>query len=474
MEQKHLNILLKVDASFEQKAKYVFRTFGKILGLKINFFTASTLEPIHLYYGSYIEDSFPIHIYHDLSAPDFFSSNQPSPSYKFHLLKYKDEYIPMLFSRPGKLFRYTSNSIRLRKDIISSAFFFLTCWQEYASGKESSPSAPYNYQDSLQHKYGFAEIAPVDRYCEILKNMLKQTFPEIVIMNVWPEGKKFALSVSHNVEFWDFWSKEYIDEILQQKKTLQNKEQRNIYWNARFHKLIRPYSTSADHGFAKLIRKEKIYKFKASFFLITKTDFPDRRRNYFAQEKCLPKLEKLLKNGNVNLLGSEEAGSDPDILKQEWEKLTEFPAKGFRVRNLNAPYQKLFAILEEAKINFDSSLGFDVKTGFRAGISYPFQPYNLPEDRPFDILEIPLILDNSALQAEAGRNSTKTKKILKRMFKQTLEHHAHLSISWQSHKLYSSSFLSHRNLFWQFIGYAKLHNAWICSLEKLYNYWQNR
>ena len=157
-----------MEKNFENKAKYVFNTFGKIWGIKIDFSTTFTSDSIHIYYGRYVEETFPIQIYHDPTAPAFFEEKTQYSIEQVNLIKYKNDYLPMLFSKKGELFRYTRNSIRIRKDLISSAFYFLTCWQEYASQKELSPSNHFDFRDSLQHKFGFQDLAPVDHYLSLI------------------------------------------------------------------------------------------------------------------------------------------------------------------------------------------------------------------------------------------------------------------------------------------------------------------
>ena len=123
MELKYINILLNIDEIYQPKAKYVFNTLCQILGLKPKYFTRITSQQIHIYYGKRSEDEYPIHIYHNPDSVEFFGKKEQYPTEMVNLVKYGDEYIPFLFSKQGEIFRFTSNSIRLRKDIISMKIF---------------------------------------------------------------------------------------------------------------------------------------------------------------------------------------------------------------------------------------------------------------------------------------------------------------------------------------------------------------
>ena len=474
MEFKYLHILLNVEESFLPKAKYVFNTISHILGLKPRYFTGLTSQTIHIYYGKRSEEEYPIHIFHSPYASDFFTAKELYPPEIVNLVKYKDEYIPFLFSKQGEIFRFTSNSIRIRKDIISSAFYFLTCWQEYASSKEISPTSPYDYYSSIQYRFGFVDIPPVDRYCELFEDMLDRAFPEYVRSNIWPAGKKFAVSLSHNVEYWNFWTDAHIKAMIKRKVRLFKKNSLKALYKVVLHKMDKKYFYDPSKLVKKIIKKEKFFKTTSSFFLLTKTDFPDKRRNYFADEIYFQQIVKLLQNSSVNLQGSKEAGYQYHFLPQELDKLEGFTANGFRIRYLNFNYQNLFKVLEKGKIKFDSSIGFDENIGYRAGISYPFYPFNIEENRSFNVLEIPIIAMDRTLLNQIGGNFKKAKKQIESLLRKSKRHKSHISISWHNHIFDWVDFPRWGNLYWKLLQYSRYNSGWLCSLDKLYNYWKNR
>jgi hypothetical protein len=47
---------------------------------------------------------------------------------------------------------------------------------------------------------------------------------------------------------------------------------------------------------------------------------------------------------------------------------------------------------ESCGLRYDSSVGFADQIGFRAGTSFPFQPWCWAENRELDLIEVPLIL----------------------------------------------------------------------------------
>src|SRR5207248_7757008 len=69
---------------------------------------------------------------------------------------------------------------------------------------------------------------------------------------------------------------------------------------------------------------------------------------------------------------------------------------GLRFHNLRGGYGALPAVAA-AEFEYDSSLGFAEEPGFSAGIARPFRPYDREQDRPLDLIEIPLALMDTSL-----------------------------------------------------------------------------
>lgn len=66
-------------------------------------------------------------------------------------------------------------------------------------------------------------------------------------------------------------------------------------------------------------------------------------------------------------------------------------------------HEKLFRAVQDAQLAFDSSLGFYDMNGFRNGASFAFPPYDFQNEKPHEFLEIPLVIMDGGLEAEARR-----------------------------------------------------------------------
>ncbi len=175
----------------------------------------------------------------------------------------------------------------------------------------------------------------------------------------------------------------------------------------------------------------------------------------------------------MGLHGSPESAFDAEVLAQELNALRElgFDPQGFRTHYLHFDYQKSFTILENAGLRFDSTLGYWENIGFRAGVSFPFFPFNLEENRPFRVLEIPLIVMDTTLHSPKAMNLSYSaaKRTLKRQIELAAGYQSHLSLLWHNNNFDPVEYPGLGKLYWKTISHALNHNAWVTSLKDLYD-----
>lgn len=74
-------------------------------------------------------------------------------------------------------------------------------------------------------------------------------------------------------------------------------------------------------------------------------------------------------------------------------------------------HERLFAAVENSELVFDSTLGFPEAAGFRNGASFAFPPYNFREERPYNFLEIPLVLMDGNLESDSRMGGESAQQI---------------------------------------------------------------
>ena len=228
----------------------------------------------------------------------------------------------------------------------------------------------------------------------------------LVQKSYWPEGKKFAVCLTHDV-----------DEI---KKTYQWITRPIRYLargdfpglkgqiNSFIQKIkgIEPYYTYDD-----IIRIEQDLGVKSTYFILKESGnaslFSKKTWYLYGRNRSLQSpemralIQRLQSNGDeVAIHGSYFSYKDPVLLKdetRELEQLINEKVIGTRQHNLNLEVPATWNHQVSAGLKYDTTLGFKDTIGFRWGTSFPFFP-NTGEG-PLPLLEIPLIIMDICLES---------------------------------------------------------------------------
>jgi hypothetical protein len=84
---------------------------------------------------------------------------------------------------------------------------------------------------------------------------------------------------------------------------------------------------------------------------------------------------------------------------------------------LRAKFPRLWVFAEKAALSYDSSLGYNYQSGFRAGTSHPFKTYDVSEDKPQSLTEFSLHLFEYNLP-ESGEKIQKSKETISELIHQ--------------------------------------------------------
>ncbi|HEY9247025.1 MAG TPA: polysaccharide deacetylase family protein, partial [Candidatus Methanoperedens sp.] len=249
----------------------------------------------------------------------------------------------------------------------------------------------------------------LDRAGKLLTDCLISASRELDIpliqKSFWPEGKKFAVCLTHD-----------IDEIRKtyQWITYPVRFARKMDFNRVYYQFIsfldkikgrEPYWT-----FGELMDIESKRNVRSTFFFLNergKVRILDKRtwrhagRRYdFNDSKVSGIIRELNNKGwDVGLHGSFYSYDDCNSLIME-KKLLENVFKsrvyGIRQHNLNLRIPETWLYQEKTGFEYDTTLGFNDCIGFRWGTCFPFRPFYAQENRSMDIIEIPLIIEDTA------------------------------------------------------------------------------
>jgi len=130
-------------------------------------------------------------------------------------------------------------------------------------------------------------------------------------------------------------------------------------------------------------------------------------------------------------------------------------------------------IQSEAGILVDSTVGFNRNVGFRAGTALPYRLFDLAADEPLNVIEVPLIIQESPLLATNALelDGSLAQKTMKDLFDCVAETGGVVTLLFHPHSLAQPAYLS---LFSWALDYGRDRGAWVASLSAIHRWWQER
>lgn len=405
------------DQAFASQIIYTFNFILSVFGvdykiLKLQEFTREHYDPVGTLIISYGKECINtvslvhIHIY----SSDFFGDNylkpasmprQPLPCY---------ESLPVIYASNKELGGWVlsaGDTIQTTIDIIASSFFMVSRYEEVIidtfDKHERFPATA-----SLAYREGFLDRPIVNEYIELLWKWIKELYPDIQRKALWPDGKKFAVCLTHDVDVMRKYS--LIPPVIKIGATLI--KQKNI---------IKAFKIGLEYLACLLRIKRDPYDtfnwltkletgFSSTFFFMAggnnKYDTGCTIKNTRAQ-----KLAKRLKKQGfeIGLHASYNSyGSEIIMLeeKQVFNKVLGNTESGCRQHYLRWKTPHTWRAQEKAGIIYDATLTYADHAGFRCGICLPFKPFDILDNRVLNIWEIPLTVMDGSLQNLAYQNLT--------------------------------------------------------------------
>ena len=188
--------------------------------------------------------------------------------------------------------------------------------------------------------------------------------------------------------------------------------------------------------FAEIVAEEREHGSGSTFFVMAGHGHRADGAAPEAYERLRPRLvETLVAAGaEVGLHGSYLAAEELDRLATERAMLAQLegPIIGHRYHYLRVDPQRNLVPLARIGFHYDTSLGFPDALGFRAGIAHPFRPWDLEQEKPADLVEVPLAVMDATLAEERyeGLSAAAAKPRILALLDWAAEHGGGFSILW--------------------------------------------
>jgi peptidoglycan/xylan/chitin deacetylase (PgdA/CDA1 family) len=306
----------------------------------------------------------------------------------------------------------------------------------------------------------------------------------------WPEEKQFAVCLTHDV---DYVSQESFIGSLRRFQNLRNtrdllskKEIARRSLSSCSSLLTSMYNRllSNDdplHCYEEWLNLEDEYGAKSTFFFlpnkVSERHPSDHHYRYsdtikfdnkkMSVESIIKEIDK--RGWEIGLHPTWASATNTNEMREQKESLSQVldtELVSIRQHYLNYDINNTPRIQEEAGFKYDSSLGFNDNIGFRFGTSYPWQLWDLKNSTYTDMIEIPLVVQDTALLSSLGLRLDQNRALnyVKTISDRVRDVNGVLTLSWHPGYINNESYF---DLYEQILEYLSDQNAWLTTTREV-------
>ena len=296
--------------------------------------------------------------------------------------------------------------------------------------------------------------APVN---SVLKSMKSKIFDErlgsgkpFVRKALWPEGVDFASALTHDAD------------RLTAPLSHVMKVRRRFSFSLIIKRILSlddPYWNTE-----KMVDLEAELNFTSSFYLLIHDYSLNGRRDYIKSIAT--------KGWDIGLHGSFGTHESAERMREDvsiFEKETGQKPIGIREHYLKFDPSQTWQIMEELGFVYDTTLGFNQKPGFRAGVCFPYHPPS-SDFGPLNILELPLVLMDTSLWGYMRLQEEEGFTEVEQAISKVKEHNGLFTILWHQEALQMKG----GRLYHRILKRLAVENCFVSNAEKIAEWWLSR
>lgn len=269
-------------------------------------------------------------------------------------------------------------------DVFAASFFLLSRYEEYLPGIRDEHNR-YRAKDSLAFRAGFLDIPLIDCWVEQLKPLLKKQYPDLHF-HTSNYHQINTIDVDYAYKYWGHsWyarGRKFWGSLLRGKPDFR---------------CIRLPKQDPYNTFDWMIEQAGNSHAETLFFLLL--------ANYGGHDKNIPPLSRKMKLLSSKLAERFICGIHPSyraafsnrLYKREhylFVNLMEQPATHSRHHFLKIKVPESYRKMLAFGVEKDYTMGYSTATGFRASTSFPFQLFDLHENKTLNVLVYsPCVMD---------------------------------------------------------------------------------
>ena len=276
------------------------------------------------------------------------------------------------------------------EDVVASAFWHLSRWEERAGSRRD------------RHGRFRAEYALADPEQPTVDALLGR-FQEATGLG---RSRRFRVALTHDIDTPRRWTsrRSVVAAGARMKAAARGRRRGDLVAEARGLAML-PLNTVTRHdpnwSFDRIHAIESARGARSTHFLMAGHHHPlDGDAHAYAAVRARVVDLIAAQGDEIGLHPSYTTSDHPARLAAERDLLQGLlgaPVRSVRFHFLRHDPHRAFAELERLGFVLDSSHGYADRPGMRAGFSFPYRPYDLQNDRPFDLVELPLAVMDATL-----------------------------------------------------------------------------
>jgi peptidoglycan/xylan/chitin deacetylase (PgdA/CDA1 family) len=351
---------------------------------------------------------------------------------------------------------------------------------EGETGRLREKSRPGSTRDGKSGK-DLAQTPWVNRYLDLLLDTIGQGCARIGIPLIqkwyWPGCKPFAASLSHDVD----------RTRRREPFLLASNALRSLRFLSRLRvgqagrRLTEIGQLLVGHedplaNFWRWLDLERKHGFRSTFFFL---GGPRWRRYGARYDLKAPETRQIIdmiaaQGWEVGLHGSYYASCDRRCLereKRELEAIVAAPVRGHRQHYLHLRVPDSWSAQEAAGLVYDASYGYRFKAGFRAGMCFPFFPYNVEAERCSRVLELPLIFMDSNYRSVLGKQGW---QLICPLLETVQRHHGLITFNFHYCGIHERSYPGWFELYARLLDCLREQDAFVAPGAEIARWWDQR
>jgi hypothetical protein len=318
------------------------------------------------------------------------------------------------------------------RDLLGSAFFLLTRWEETAVA-ERDPRDRFGAAQSTLARDGLHRRPLVDEYVEVLWGELARVWPRLE-----RRRSSFAVAPSHDVD-WPLDPRPVWKGLL---GAARRRDLPELEGRARAALARRDPLDTFDY----LMDESERRGLASAFYFI-----PDRTLpldgDYSLDDPWLRRLLRRIdeRGHEIGYHASYATFRDAERTRREVDLLARVceqegidrPLRGGRQHYLRWENPTTWRNWDEAGLDYDSTLGFHDDVGFRCGTCHEFPVFDLERRRPLRLRERPLVAMESALLDAPGASEEAAAAALAEVREQCRRVDGTFTLLWHNSRLFS-------------------------------------